>query len=515
MLSKYMQARNRRIDIQQPYGRFRGGKLCPVLAVPFMQSEGGVVSQTIEIELDPIAGRVMSEMTLDVVSVFVPALAMEALKNPDVDHPGNQEIFRKAHIAGDPIFELEEENEITKRLGIEPVSINGVKMTGEEIYLAHHCAVNHLRQLKYVKAVQLTSLSPKTLTPALLSSTVLDRMNGVLDPEDRINGAVNLGGSIPVEGLKRIDLDGQAASGSVVPNYYSHTDRVHLGQPSEFLELELGVDGSSNINAVFKGDQKLSLQQFYQAERMDQLTREMRSIVDANPHLGEEIVTRMAHGLSVDAGKEPFVVYKREVVVGKSLRNAMDGASLNVSQTDSGASVSFTVPIPQTEFGGVLMTFASFKPDEVLRSQPHPVFSTVWKGRNFLKDEMAVDPVAVTIRELDGDCAQGDENTTAMYVGNNQLYRRYVNYGFNRHIDTTTVQNQNSIWQLEIPVSVTPQTVLYPLDLPHYPWVDQDADVVKYRATSQANIMTPLIYGPTPLEELQEIEDADLFEDGG
>lgn len=59
-------------------GRFRGGKLAPVMAVGFKGNEGGMLSQTAIIELDPVAGRLITPVTGQMFAVYVPVQAMAA-----------------------------------------------------------------------------------------------------------------------------------------------------------------------------------------------------------------------------------------------------------------------------------------------------------------------------------------------------------------------------------------------------------------------------------------------------
>ncbi len=204
-----------------------------------------------------------------------------------------------------------------------------------------------------------------------------------------------------------------------------------------------------------------------------------------------------------------------EKTFGMSMARAMDGAGLQADVTQSNMAVShqFTAPIPPTEFGGIVITFAVVRPDETLVAQPHPILSAEWGAINFVADEAAIDPVPVTIRELDADCDQVDEETTALYIGNNHLKKFYLNYGFNRNLDPTTVEAKTAIWQLEVPMSVTPRSILYPEDLEHYPFADQQAEICTYTVNSTALIQTNLIFGPTPVEELEAIEAEDVFED--
>lgn len=524
MKSRYMSAKAQRREARNIAGRFRGGKLAPVMAVPFLGSESGSVQQSISYELDRVAGRLLTDVTAEVISVFVPALAMDAMNRDQEDHAGNEEIFRQMLMTGEAVFATEPETEISKRCGVVPSPVAGVKRVSSTVRLAHNCAVNFLRRRKYVNAVQVDK-NNTALTPALISDTVLDRLNGVLDPEDRVNGAVNFSGQVPVHGiaLQGVTYASEVVDGRETGGAYGGVDGWTIVQDANALgdgraQLRIKEDqsrpGYPSVTADLAGaGNSISLSDMYRAERMDALTREMRTFVDQYPEFGEELVARFAHGLDVDPGKQPFVVYEKRTPFSKMIKGAMDGPNLDVNQTVMTGVHNFVVPIPATEFGGVLITFAAVKPDETLGSQPHPILSRSWAAKNFVADELAVDPVPVTIRELDADCAQGDEETTALYVGNNHMEKTYINYGFNRHLDPTTVENKTAIWQLEVPYSVTPQTVLYPESLPHYPFQDQQAEVCTYSCSSIATVNTPTIFGPTPVEELAAIEELDVFDE--
>lgn len=518
MLNKYMQPRAIRREARTLAGRFRGGKLAPVMAVPFVGSESGSVTQSITYELDPIAGRMITEVTAEIISVFVPLQAIDAQFDDTNDFPGNAEVLRQKLLAGTALYALEPENEITKRLGVVPSPVSGVKYVCASVRHAHNAAVNYLRRRKHLDAAQL----PKTntaITPAIISQNVLDRLNGVLDPEDRVNGAVQFDGVLHVSGFgiaageptNHADTSVRESGSTGAVTYDNAWSEV--GAQRLRFEADPANNNRPNLKVDLGGANTISLTDMYQAEKMDALTRQMRELVDQHPELGDELVARFAHGLSVDPGRQPFVVYEQRKTFNASTIRAMDGASLDQTQTNMVVRHDFTAPIPASEFGGILITFAAVKPDETLASQPHPILSKGWKAQNFAADELAIDPVPVRIRELDADCDPADENTIALYVGNNGLRRTYVNYGFNRHLDPTTVEAKTAIWQLEVPMSVTPESVLYPNDLGHYPFADQQAEVCTYTVTSLAVINTPTIYGPTPVEELPAIETDDVFND--
>lgn len=521
----YQMKRNVRREARTLMGRFKAGKLAPVMAVPVKGSEGGMLSQTVSFELDPIAGRMMTPITAEMVSVFVPVEACDAIKDPNAAYAGMREVIREKLLSGNPLFGLEAENEISKRCGVNPRSIGGVLKVNEIVRLAHNAAVNHLRRRRFVDAVQLTAANT-LVTSAILSETVLQRFNAALDPDPNVNGAVPL--SIPTMQLPVTGISGyhNSIAGTEAPTIGSHTGtwaQAHSNdnQQGVFVKLRDAnlpgesfrrVDVFAHLNGAAVGN--LTLTDFYNAQKMDELTRVMRKIVDDNPDYGEEMVLRWAHGLSVDPGATPFVLAEKSTILGRQIVGATDTAGVEdgVRRSDMATQLSFTVPVPSTELGGIVITFACIKPDETLSSQPHPILSDVWGLDNFVADELALDPQPVTARELDTNCGAAAESTVLFYTGLNELKKAYVSYGLCRQLDPTTVEAKNAVWQLQVPLSVTPETVLYPENLSQYPFADQQAEICTYVVNSTASIPTPIIYGPSPVEELAIIETEDLFE---
>ena len=512
----FQQTRTTRRESRTLVGRFRGGKLAPVMATAVRGNEGGMLSQSITYELDPIAGRMITAMYGEFISVFVPVQAADAIKDPAAAYAGMTEVIREKLLTGNPLFGLEAETEISKRCGVNPRSIGGVKKVNEVIRLAHNAAVNHLRQRKYHKAAQILA-SSTAITPALISQTVLERLNGVLDPDDRINGVVQL--DLPAMQLPVVGLYGEATTTTqaISPVNADGTLGTALPSTTPNRTLRQRVQGGTTddifaqLNATTAGN--VSLVDFYNAEKMDRLTRTMQQMVTDNPEYGEEMVLRWAHGLSVDTGKTPFVIHEETRQLGRSIVPAMDsaGVAADTMRSDMMLQMSFSVPVPRTELGGIIITFATLKPDETLAAQPHPFLSDVWGVDNFVADELALDPVPVTIRELDSNCLSTQESTVALYTGLNSLKSLYINYGLNRQLNPTTVANKTALWQLEIPLSVTPDSVLYPETLSHYPFSDQAAEVCTYTITSQLVLQSPMIVGPSPVETLAVINSQDLF----
>lgn len=524
-MKNYQAPRNTRREARTLVGRFRGGKLVPVMAVPIRSNEGGMLSQSITMELDPVAGRLLTPVYGELIAVFVPVQAIDAMRDPDAEYAGMTEVLREKLLSGVPLFGVENENEITRRCGVNPRSIGGVKKVSTAVGWAHNAAVNHLRRLKYVNAEMVTP-SLRGVSRALLSSTILERLNGVLDPEDRVNGMVQLDlptVQLPVTGIGYAGNPNVNVAGVSVRTTKPADDFVtdgHDRQVNGTVVIDTDSGGAAarpriyaTLNGVAAGG--VQLQDFYNAEQMDRLVRTMREIVEQNPEYGDEMVLRWSHGLSVDPGKTPFVIAEKRQQFGRDLVPAMDTAGVQADfvRSDMALQMSFSVPIPRTELGGVIMTFACLKPDEVLANQPHPFLSDNWGADNFVADELAMDPIPVTIRELDSECTSGQESTVAFYTGLNALKQAYVSYGFNRQLNPATVTNKTAVWQVQIPYSVTPTSILYPVDLSHYPFADQAAEVCTYSLASNAVVQTPMIYGPTPVEELAVIETANMFED--
>lgn len=500
-------------------GFFRGGKLAPVMLVGFEAGESGLLSQTATLELSPVAGRLITPITCELYAVFVPvqaSLRLKAQGTPEEDTAGITEVIRQKHLDGSPIFSLVAEDEVTKRLGVMPVSIGGTKMVSEEAILAHICAVNFLRQRLYTYAALLDK-SARGVTPALLSSTALDMFNAVLNPDDHINGMVSLELSSDRATVRGVNRVGALSFASAPAGLSGASTGLTVAAGSNALHVDLPAAGESNVYADLAEVEAggFSLTQLYNAETMDRLTRSMRTIIDRNPVDGEEQVVRWAHGLSVDDDQNPWLLAYRSAIFGQDLKVATDMAGIEAETTQSRfmQRLSITIPVPQTELGGSVVTFLVVKPDEVLKEQPHPLYSRPRVLFNRMAEELQNDPVPVTAREVQAGVPQASESSVVFYTGFNELRRAYINYGWNRHVDPALVDVKNQLWQYEIPASVTPENIVYPDDIPHYPFLDQEAEIARYMIASTLVGSTPMFFGPSPVETVSVIEDADLFGD--
>lgn len=512
--------RNTRRESRHLAGRFRGGKMVPVGAFAVLGGESAAIQQRMTVELDAVAGRLITPVSLRFTMAFVPVEACDALLNADDDYAGVREVIRRKLAAGETLFGLEAESDISKLCGINPRSISGDKKVNSIVRIAYNAAVNYLRQRLYTYATLLTH-SNTSVVPALLSATALQRLNGVLDPDDRINGSVQLdipSMDLPVSGVGISSATGAPGAVQTPASYVLWSDGVapEKSRNHEIAHLATDSAGVAQVFAHLDGlvAGGVSLTDFYNAEKMDQITRRMREIIEANPVEGEEAVLRWALGLQLEAGKEPVILAQREVFLQAGYKEATDGAGIMDETMISrvGGQIQISQVIPQTELGGIVMCLAEVKPDETLDEQPHPILSDTWGSINQVADELKLDPVKVLQRELSSSVDTADEAKVAFYTGHNELKRAYVAYGYNRLIDLDEVETKNTVWQYAIPTSVTPENINYPVDLDHYPFLDSLAEVVNYSLETTMVVSTPMFFGPTPVETVSIIDDEQLFE---
>ena len=394
----FQEARDTRTESRTLVNYSMVQKLTPCMGMLVEGSEGGLISQRITIELDPIPGRLMTPITGEVCAVFVPIQAIDALLDPAAAYAGMTEVVRQKLLSGNPLFVVEDETEISQRCGINPKSVAGFKKTNRMVRVAHNVAVNFLRRRIHKDAVQLISTNT-AITPALLGSTVLTRLNGVLDPDERINGAVALRIPqmiLPVEGITQ--SAGQIATAQGVSMTSSATDITlgALNNPNLRFKRNVGnpvgtdLDITATLNAVTAGN--VSLTDFYNAETMDRLTRTMGQIMDANPEYGQDMILRWAHGLSMENGDDPVLLAHQTAYFGMQIIGATDspGVRNETIRSDMALEFRLNIPIPKTELGGVIITFVSVKPDETIASQPHPVLANNFNLRNHMADQLAL-----------------------------------------------------------------------------------------------------------------------------
>ena len=496
--------------------RFKAGLLSPAMAQAFLPGDGGTVSVGATFALDPVAGQVVTPMFAEFTMIYVPVTAIEHLLNPSSATADIPEVVRQKYLTGADLYGLENETEISKRLGVVPQKIANVQKVCTVSRLAYIAACNYLRRQKY--AYTIDSLHTSTaIERAILSETVLDKLRGVLDPADQANGQVKLDIgtlTLPVDGI------GFYATGSASAETLRKTaplaDEATTVRTSGFGAKVVSGSGATakpGITALFDGQATgISLVDLYKAENHDKMIRAFAQMVKDNPQDGDEMVMRYVHGMSMEPGRHCMTVFTQKVAFGIDLKNATDGTALLMDTQMSKAvqRIGATVIIPRSELGGVLIGIASVKPDETIYMQPHPILSKPWAIRNNVDDETKLDPVPVTMREVDAEVLTANETTVAFYTGLHELERNYQNYGMTRNTNPVDLEDKTAIWQVKIPASVTPENVVYPV-IDQYPFIDQNAEICRFRMQWQAALVTNTQFGPTPVEEVDIVESEGLL----
>lgn len=508
-----------RREVRDLTSRFKAGLLVPMMAQAFLPGEGGTVSQTVTYELDPVAGRVITPMFAEMIMVNVPVTAIEHLLDPSSDTADIPEVVKQKYLTGAALYDLEGETEISKRLGVVPQKIGGTQQVCKIARLAYIAACNMLRRRRYAYAVEILH-SSTAIERAILSETVLDRLRGVLDPAEMVNGQVNLNigtVNLPVKGVLFRNTPGQPTGSTFRDGdgtTISTTGSDGLVRNTSGADIAVkskgtGATSTADLTALFNGQTTgISMVDFYKAQNHDRIVREMRDMIKANPLDGEEQVLRAVYGMTMEPGRHPYVMFEKKVAFGLDVRAATDGVALldDTMMSKGMTAISGTAVVPRSEIGSIVVTLASLKPDETIVNQPHPILSKPWGAVNHVDEETRLDPVGVMMREVDSEIVTGAETTIGFYTGLNELARFYVNYGMTRNTNPADIEGKTAIWQVKIPASVTPENVVYPV-IDQYPFVDQNAEVCRARIQSVAAVATPIQFGPTPVEEVEIVGD--------
>lgn len=486
----------------------------PLSICKFRPDEGGTISTNLSVKLAPVSGYMRSKAYLDVVQIAVPYQAIEKLELDMQDDAGVTEMARRRLMAGEGIG-LEVEGDITRAANIHPRSIGGQKKVTKTARLAYIAAVNHMRKFAYFAA----ELAPKTETailPAILTANVLDRFNGVLDPEKLVDGAINLTGELPVKGI------GLRWPGPTVARVGKETGGHDVSKPGWSVEgmsdinfgesgLQVVEDpenpGYPNIVVDMSGSSEITLRDMIESQKLDALVRQFAGMIKDDPINGEERVERSLYGLSVDYDHNCQVLYRKVHELTAVHQRPTDGASINDVSAHFEYNGSFATVVPRSELGLQLVTLASLKPIETLSKQPDPAQTENWALVNRIHDETQLDEVLLSRADLESELSAADEDQSVFWVGHNQLKHDYATQGPNDQ-QVYGVEMKSSMWQYEIPSSVTPTNVSYPAEgVEMYPFFNWNGAHAEYTIAQVAAISTSLAKGPNPVERIQLLAD--------
>lgn len=493
------------------FGGLQAAKAHPLAMCRFRPNDGGTVSTNLNLKLAPVSGYMRSSAYVDVFQVFVPYQAIEKLRYPDQPDAGVTEMARRRLMAGEGIG-LGATSAISEACNIHPLSVGDDDRVSATIRIAYNSAVNHIRKLIYHDADQIT-YDEGVIQPATLTASVLDRFNGVLDPERHIDGAINLTGDLPVKGI------GRNGTGSIddhnVPvkesdgeqEVYDDAASAWNGNDSDRIFIQLDSDGYPQVTVDLDGASELTLRDLVESQKLDGLIRGFAKIIKDDPVNGEEKVERALYNLSVDYDHNCQLMYRKVFELSAAHQRPTDGASINDVSAHFELNTRFTTLVPRSELGGQLVTIVMIKPVETLLDQPDPAQTEAWEVVNQIHDETQLDEVLLKRRDLESGLPPQDQDAPAFWVGHNSLKHNYATQGPNE-AQIRDVETKSSMWVYPLPASVTPENVSYPADgIDMYPFFNWNGAHAEYTVSQVAAISTSLAKGPNAIERIQLFAD--------
>ena len=486
----------------------------PLMALKLDPGEGATVTTDVAVNLAPVSGYMRTNAYCHVVQVFVPYQAIEKLELEEQEDAGVTEMTRRRLEQGQGIG-LEDENVFTKAMNIHPISNAGQNKVVKSARLAYIAAVNHLRKASYHLAATAKPQTVTDLLPAVLTANILERMNGVLDPERNIDGAINLTGDLPVKGIgfragNSLAMDGfnvrETGDGDPVSYSFGRYGN-HSGEALEVVFEDDGGRKRPNIRVDMSGTSELTLRDMMVSQTIDKLIRGFAQIIQDDKVNGEAKVARALYSLQVDYDSNCQVLYDQIYELTPSHHRPTDGPSVNDVSAHFALEDTFSVVAPTSELGGELITIAMIKPLETKVPQPDPRHTRPWKLVNIVQDETQLEEELLTRRELEVAPGIANEDAPAMWVGHNALLHDYSTVGPNEQQIFET-EMKSTMWTFPVPTSVTPENVSYPADgIDMYPFHNWNGRHAEYTIDQRALISTTHAKGPNPIERIELFRD--------
>lgn len=491
-------------------GGFGAAKLHPLFACRFRPDEGGTLETFLDTRLAPVDGILSTKAYLQVLQVFVPYQAMDVLQRPFADSRGVTEMCRREILEGRGVG-LEVENAISRACFAHGKNVDGTVKVQKSVRLAYIAALNHLRKKAYFNAL-IADHTLSAIMPCTYKANMLQRFDGVLDPESLIDGAINLSGSVPLSG---IEIAGSVSSGSGGASVASDgSSYIQLGHSSTgYLRFDLKDASNVDLAADLSGAAELTHRDLMRAKILDGIVRNLARVREMDPVHGEERVARAIYGVQMNTDDEPVVIYDQTHELEPQHIRPMDAAGVNKWSGHFHMFDTFGTVVPRTELGGQVMTFVCLRPLELVPDQPDPAQTEAWVFENRIHDELDLEEQMVTRRDLEASVPTVDADVEAFWVGKNRLMHNYMTEGINVE-QVPEVEVLTKSWDHEIPQGVTPENINYPETISMYPFFNWTGPAAQYVARQRAHISTPLQLGPNPVEKLELFEaDPSLIEE--
>lgn len=319
-----------------------------------------------------------------------------------------------------------------------------------------------------------------------------NRFSNVVPDYERalVVGALDLdvsAGTIPVTGIERPNSSN--TGGALSAEYTATASEVDVGASgnASFIRFLLDNAGGSQIEGDMSGQTVTTTLNDIDMARRSRAFAEWRSTYAGNDPTGfasdDAILSDLMQGLTVpeESLHRPYLLGQQRVMVGFQERFATDGASLEQSTSQGGASVRLPLNVPQTNEGGHVIVIAELLPERIYERawDNHLQITDVGQLPDAVRDMQRVEPVdLVENRRLD-TAHTSPEGLYGYEAMNDQWNRSYTRLGGVFHSPTpggSWTENRSNIWLADIvDPTFTNEHFLAPAPFPHDVFSDETA----------------------------------------
>lgn len=382
------------------------GKVVPIAAFNLLREDSCTGRLNVAVEMAETYEVLMNRMMMRLTSVFIPHIAEPRFERSDA-------IFERSY-AGEkktdddnavvvPFIETKPfpatagSHAVYKALGLSAKAGALVNTSYEHAYNLY---VNYARRMRSnslpQREVDDTNLAAALWGPSAFSDVVPDFDDGMI------------AGELPVtvvQGKAPIFTDERGAGQAGANDYVSRSSggTIFFGnQVQDQQQMYADLFGSSVGISLANIDQARELVRFAQ----------WREGYEGHPD--EYVIDAMMQGFDIESLQwfEPMVIDTKMVDIPQMRRMATDGGNLEDGVANGVISTSVGVNVPPNRYGGVVMVFAEFLPEQLYERQADPWFTAkaVADLPHYMNDVTNPMPVVQVLNgEVDVDHDQPDE----------------------------------------------------------------------------------------------------------
>lgn len=508
--------RSSRFDRLRAVTTGKAGKMIPLAFIPLLREDRLVrANMTVSVEMAETVRPLANSVYANFEAWFVPFAAFDRFDSL-VDY--NRAYTKRAGPTGVPAFinpAAYAVNDIYKALGVHHVP--GAQHNPMLIE-AYNTLVNFMYHDRS-PALPTRLLTDTTLATGFWAA---NRFSHIVPNYDRsfIDGIVPVAfGSAQPKVMGVGIMSGPQAAGSVTIRESNGAQRSANGWMSEDdstpnagatrMVIEQGAAGYPNIRVDLGGAvATLSLVNIDLA-RQDAAFEAMRNKLKAKNT--DDVVELLMSGIAVpeELERQPWLLAARQARFGYTTRFATDGPNLENSLTTGIAGAQFSLSMPRTNTGGVVMVFATVVPDQMFERKRDPFLATMdhdlWP--EYERDTLDVDKVD-NVLNADIDTSHATPGGLFGYEPMNHKWNRdFIRVGGKMHRPSAASawhEDRAAMWVTE-PVNPTLAADFYlATSVNADPFKDKVSDHLTVLTSHEAVIEGNTVFGP-PLMELAPV----------